>query len=357
MKSHYMQWAKLRSQSRFNLASSGLLNYPLKKLPVKIEELELSGPSYYGYEPLQNALAEKTGAPSGSVVAATGTSMANHLVMAATLSPGDEVLIEHPTYELLINVAEYLGARVKRFSRRAASGFQIDPQEVARLIGPRTRLIVVTNLHNPTSAFTDEETLRSLQEIARRAGARILVDEVYLEAMFERAPRSAFHMGEEFITTNSLTKVYGLSGLRCGWILAEGKMAEKLWRLNDLFGVIPAHTAERLSCIALENLDAIRRDAQELLQINGRILNSFLSSRDDLESIEHRFGTVCFPGLKGHDSADELCQLLREKYDTSVVPGRFFEMPGHFRIGIGCDTATLTEGLERLGAALDTMRR
>ncbi|HKS27432.1 MAG TPA: aminotransferase class I/II-fold pyridoxal phosphate-dependent enzyme [Pyrinomonadaceae bacterium] len=357
MMSEYMQWAKLRSQARFNLASSGLLNYELKKLPVKVEELELSGPSYYGYEPLQQALAAKTGAHASSIVAAAGTSMANHLVMAALLGPGDEVLIEHPTYELLINVAEYLGARVKRFARPAASGFQIDEQELAHMVGPRTRLIVLTNLHNPTSAFTDEAALRRLQEIARRVGARILVDEVYLEAMFERAPRSAFHLGREFITTNSLTKVYGLSGLRCGWILAEREMAEKLWRLNDLFGVIPAHAAERLSLVALENMDAIRRDARELLETNARVLNSFLSSRDDLEYVEHRFGTVSFPKLKGFQSADELCALLREQYETSVVPGRFFELPQHFRIGIGCETRVLTEGLERVSAALDALRR
>ena len=77
------------------------------------------------------------------------------------------------------------------------------------------------------------------------------------EALFETAPRSAFHLGEEFITTNSLTKVYGLSGLRCGWILARAELAEKLWHLNDLFGVIPAHSAERLSCIALAHLGGI----------------------------------------------------------------------------------------------------
>lgn len=357
MSSEYMHWAKLKSQARFNLASSGLINYPLEKLPVKIEDLELSGPSYYGYEPLQNALAEKTGTPAASVVAATGTSMANHLVMAATLEPGDEVLIEHPTYELLINVAEYLGAQIKRFVRRPADGFQIDPQEVSRLLSARTRLIVLTNLHNPTSAFTDDETLRQLGEIVRRVGARILVDEVYLDSLFERAPRSAFHLGEEFITTSSLTKVYGLSGLRCGWILAAGEMAERLWRLNDLFGVIPSHAAERLGCIALQNFEAIRLSAKALLEANARILNSFLSSRDDLECMEHKSGTVSFPRLKGQQSADDLCALLKEKYETSVVPGRFFEMPQHFRIGIGCDTTTLTGGLERLSTALDEMKR
>jgi aspartate/methionine/tyrosine aminotransferase len=204
--------------------------------------------------------------------------------------------------------------------------------------------------------LTDNETLKQLGEIARGVGARVLVDEVYLDALFERAPPSAFHLGEEFITTNSLTKVYGLSGLRCGWILAEPSLAKRLWRLNDLFGVIPAHPAERLSCIALGNLDRIAEHARSLIEINKRVLNSFLSSRDDLDWTEHLHGTVSFPGLR-RGSADALCALLSERYETSVVPGRFFEMPQHFRIGIGCETAILTEGLERLGRALDEMER
>jgi aspartate/methionine/tyrosine aminotransferase len=352
MSSEYMQWAKTRSQARFTLSSSGLMNYPLTKFPVKIEDLELSGASFYGYEPLQKALAAKCEVSVDCVVAATGTSMANHLVMAVLLKPGDEVLIEHPTYELLISTAQYLGAEVKRFSRPFESNYQIDLGEVARAVTSRTRLIVLTNLHNPTSTLTDNETLKGLQEIAREAGAHILVDEVYLEALFADAPRSAFHLGAEFITTNSLTKVYGLSGLRCGWILARPELAEKLWHLNDLFGVIPAHAAERLSCIALQHLDEIGEHARGLLETNRELLNSFYGSRDDLEWQPHRFGTVSFPRLK-RGGVDELCQLLFEKYETSVVPGRFFEMPQHFRIGIGCETGILKEGLERLSHALD----
>lgn len=351
-----MPWAKLKSQARYNLSSSGLRNYSLRKLHVRLEELELSGASLYGYEPLQEALAAKARVPVRCVVAATGTSMANHLVMAATLARGDEVLIEHPTYELLINVAEYLGATIKRFRRDPNEGFRIDTKELAREVTERTRLIVLTNLHNPSSAFTDNETLLELQRIAQRAGARVLVDEVYLDAMFEGAPPSAFHLGAEFVTTASLTKVYGLSGLRCGWVLCDEALAEKLWRLNDLFGVIPAHPAELLSCIALKNLDSIGRDAQHLLETNRVVLNSFLASREDLEASEHLFGTVSFPRLKHAETADEFCRLLMEKYETSVVPGRFFEMPQHFRIGVGCETATLTEGLARLGAALDELR-
>lgn len=352
MSSEYMEWAKTCSHARFNLASSGLAYYPLAELPVKIEDIELSGPSFYGYEPLQQAIAAKCNVPPDCVVTATGTSMANHLVMAAILEPGDEVLIEHPTYELLIAAARYLRAEVRRFARSFDDQFRINLHEIERSVTPRTRLIVITNLHNPSSALTDNDTLKQVGEMARRVGARVLVDEVYLDAAFEHAPRSAFHLGEEFLVTNSLTKVYGLSGLRCGWILAQPELARRIWRLNDLFGVIPAHTAERLSCMALVNLDKIAARARSWLEANRDALNSFLDSRHDLDWIKLEYGTISFPRLK-QGSVDKLCALLREKYETTVVPGRFFEMPQHFRIGIGCDTRMLQAGLERLGAALD----
>lgn len=352
--SAYMQWAKTGPHGRFNLANSGVMNYTLAELGVRIEELELSGPSAYGYAPLQEALAAKCGAPPECVVAAMGTSLANHLAMAALVEPGDEVLIERPAYELLVTLARYLGADVKRFERRSEDGFALDPREVERQLSARTRLVVLTNLHNPSSADTPDEVLLRVGEMARRVGARVLVDEVYLDAMFERAPPTAFHLGEEFVATNSLTKVYGLSGLRCGWALAPPDVARRMWLLNDLFGVIPAHAAELLSRIALDNLPAIAEKSRALLAENRRLLEAFLETRDDLEWTRLEFGTVYFPRLR-RGSADELCALLRERYDTSVVPGSFFESPQHFRVGIGGETEILSAGLERLGAALDEL--
>jgi aspartate/methionine/tyrosine aminotransferase len=354
--SAYMHWAKTRAHPRFDLATSDVMRYPLAELPVTLDELEISGPSFYGYAPLQEALAAKCGVDKECVVAATGTSMANHLAMAALLEPGDEVLVERPAYDPLLSVARYLGADVRRFERTFENGFRIDPEEVARRVSPRTRLVVITNLHNPSSAFTDEATLGALRDIARGVGARVLVDEVYLDAVFERAPPTAFKLGPEFVVTSSLTKVYGLSGLRCGWVLAEAALAQKMWRLNDLFGAIPAHAAELLSCAALRHLGHIAARSRRLLEENARVLDSFLAARDDLDYTPHEFGTVSFPRLKRGD-AQQLCALLAEKYETSVVPGDFFEMPRHIRIGIGGDTATLTEGLDRLGRALDEVGR
>src|SRR5215831_2130330 len=147
--SPYMEWAKLRSSAKFNLATSGIMSYPLAELPVRVEDLEINGPDSYGYRPLIERLARYNSVAPECLAIAAGTSLANHLAMAAAFDPGDEVLIEHPTYELLETTAEYLGAKLKRFERRFADGFRIDPKEVERSITPRTKLIIITNLHNP----------------------------------------------------------------------------------------------------------------------------------------------------------------------------------------------------------------
>jgi aspartate/methionine/tyrosine aminotransferase len=352
LSSEYMHWAKTRSSARFNLAISGLGNLPLSDLGTRIEDLELTRTGGYGYVPLQQALAQRLNVNVETIIAAIGTSLANHLALAYLVRPGDEVLIERPTYEPLLALAEYLGAEVKRFERRFEEGFRVVPDEIERKITPRTRVIVITNLHNPSGVLTSDETLRQVGAIARKINARVLVDEVYLETLFEKPVRTCFHFGNEFVVTSSLTKAFGLSGLRCGWIVAEPDLAQGIWRLNDLFGVMTAHPAERLSVIALQQLDQISGRARALLQTNHALVNQFLESRDDLETVKPEFGTIIFPRLK-HGSTEQLIALLRAKYETSVVPGSFFEMPEHFRLGFAGETETLAVGLERLSAALD----
>jgi aspartate/methionine/tyrosine aminotransferase len=354
VRSAYIEWAKLRSQARYDLAASDLLHLPLAELGARIEDLEITVPGGYGYEPLQQRLASKAGVATENVVHAQGTSMANHLAMAALVESGDEVLIEEPGYEAILAAAEYLGARIRRFPRKFEAGFQVDPREVERAISARTRLIVITNLHNPSGVRTPDSVLKIVGEIARSLGAHVLVDEVYLEACLDSPWKSAFHLGTNFVATGSLTKAYGLSGLRCGWAIAASALAQRMWRLTDLFGVMAAHPAELLSVMALDRLPQIAARARKLLNTNRALLKSFVDSRKDLLTIWPEAGTIAFPQLvSGH--ADAFCQLLREKYETSVVPGRFFEAPEHFRIGIGGDTETVREGLSRIGAALDEL--
>lgn len=363
-RSVYMEWAKTRSHARFNLATSGLMSVPFSELPVRLEDLEITAPGAYGHAALQQRLARHNGVPEECVVATTGTSMANHLAMAAVLDPGDEVLIEQPVYGPLLDVANYLRVRVKRIPRRFETGFALEPAEIERTITRETRLIVLSNLHNPSGALIPAATLRAIGEMAQRVGAHVLVDEVYLDMLFDTSAPFCFPIGQTiasvrdnpFIVTSSLTKVYGLSGLRCGWVLASPALAKRMWLLNDLYGAVAAHTAEQMSVIAFDHLEKFRERARALLATNRTIIDSFLDSRGDLECFRPPAGTVFFPRLT-HGDPEAFLRLLREKYETTVVPGAFFEMPEHFRIGIGGETAGLRAGLERLSTALDNFSK
>lgn len=349
--SAYLRWAKLHPPARYNLTSSGVPYLPLRELPVTLDDLEISGTGAYGYAPLQAAIAARYRVDESCVAAAMSASAANLLALAAIVQPGDEVLVEHPTYEPLIAAARWLGAEVRTFSRHAEHGFRIDPDEVQRAMTDRTRAIVITNLHNPSSALVDDDTLRRIGAIAERSGARVIVDEVYLDALWEPAARTSFHLGETFIATNSLTKMYGLNGLRCGWILAAPEIAERAWRLTEVFNNIGVHAAERMSLVAFQNLAPIALRSRTLLDANGAALNDFYAAHPDLfEAPPYVHGTVSFPRLLAGE-VDPLCDLLMARYETAVVPGRFFGMADHLRIGLGADPVVFREGLDRLGRA------
>lgn len=346
LQSDYMYWAKTQPPARYNLASSEVPHFRLDAFPIATADLELDGASRYRYPPLREAIARKCGVAPDRVVMADGTSMANLLAMAALIAPGDEVVVEHPAYEPMVAAARFLGAEIRQFARRGPE-FRLDPDAVARAVTGRTRLILLTNLHNPSGNLADSGTLRRIGAL----GPIVLVDEVYLDAAGEP---SAALLGDRFVATSSLTKVYGLSGLRCGWILAEPALVERMWRLNELFGVAQAHADERLSLIALERLDEIAAATPALLARNRTLANAFFAGRDELEVASMVHGVTAFPRLlRGEVGA--LHARLLEAYDTAIVPGRFFGLADHFRIGVGGPTEIVEAGLDRLGAALDEL--
>lgn len=352
LQSEYMYWAKTRASVTWQLSSSEVPQFRLDRFPIDIAGLELDGASRYRYPPLRERIARKHGVGPEQVVMADGTSMANMLAMATLVGPGDDVVVEHPVYEPMAAVARFLGATLRPFERRHPD-FTIEPGAVAAVMTPRTRLILLTNLHNPSGNLADEATLQAVGEIAARAGAHVLIDEVYLDAAQPPA-RSAVHLGPQFVTTSSLTKCYGLSGLRCGWILAAPDLAERIWRLNELFGVAQVHAGERLSCLALDRLDEVAAGHAERLVRNRALAGQFFASRPEIEAAPMPHAITLFPKLLRGDP-DRLDALLRSKYDASIVPGRFFGLADHFRIGIGGATEIVEGGLERIGAALDEL--
>ena len=353
--SDYMYWSKTQSHARFNLATSGVGPFPLRELPVELQTLEINGDNSYGYPPLQKAIAAHQGVDPECVVESAGTSMANHLAMAAILEPGDEVLIEHPAYGPILDVAQYLHANVKRFRRMKEISWAVDPQAILHCITPKTRLIVITNLHNPTSALTPNSVLREIGEIARSIGALVLVDEVYLDAVYQRTPRTSFHLGPEFVVTSSLTKVYGVSGLRCGWILARPDLAWKMRRLNDLYSATAVYPGQLLAVAVFKHLNRLREKARRIVDADRKLLRDFLAQQSIISAASTDWGTTSFVQLRD-GNADVFLERLRADFDTSAVPGRFFEIPDHFRIGMGVNTEMFAEGLDRISQALGVVK-
>ncbi len=193
--SDYMHWVKVQHGIRYNLGVSGVPDYPLNEIPVQPEDLVLTGAGSYGHPPLLERIAERYHVSSDSVVTTLGGSMANFLVLASLIHPGDEVIIEHPAYDLFPSIASFLGATIKRIYRTHEDKFQINVKELQKLTTPKTKIIVLTNLHNPTSVYTDEQTMQDTGRIARSVDARVLVGEIYLPSVFDRAPFSAYHLG------------------------------------------------------------------------------------------------------------------------------------------------------------------
>lgn len=351
----YMTWAKFHASARYNLANSGILGCDLNDLTITVEDVAVNGTNHEGYAPLKESIAAKYGVTAENVVTAQGTSMANFLAMATVIERGDEVLIEHPVYDPILSAAVYLGANVKRFSRRFENAYRIDLAELRGLITERTKLIVITSPHNPSGVAVGNDELRQIGHAASAVGARVMVDEVYRDMLFEDAEACAVTLGDQFITTSSLTKSYGLSGLRCGWILCQPELAERMRRLNDLFGAVGSMPSDTLAVAAFRQLEKLETRTRSIMQPNIAMVQQFLLEHEDhLECVIPKSSMTVFPRLKRHTDSQPLHDLLRQ-YETSIVPGKYFEEPRHFRLGFAVKPEDVEAGLRNLSTVLRSM--
>lgn len=349
----YMAWAKTRTVPAYDLAGSNLLHCGLEDLPGALDAIELTGDNADGHPPLLEAIAARYGTTPDRVASAPGAAGANFLAFATLVRPGDDVLVERPGYDPLPGALRLLGANILRFDRRFEDGYAVDPDAVAEALTPRTRLVVLTSPHNPSGALVSEEALHALARIAERTGVRVLVDEVYLDAVYGERPAPAAHYSERFASTSSLTKSYGLSGLRSGWILASPEVAAAARRARDVVDGVGPIAMDRLALIAFRNLDALAARARAILEPNAERLARFIESRPGLAWVRPAGGNVAFPRIDGMADTTALAERVLREQGTAIVPGAFFEAPSHVRIAFGCAADTLERGLEGLGAELD----
>jgi len=353
----YLSWAKSLPRMNINLARSGIDHCPASLLGLRAADLVTTLPVRYGYGPLLEAIARRYAVANGQVLTLSGgTSFANYVACAAALDgcgPRTEVIVERPTYEPLLKIPRALGHRVRRLERRFREQYAIDLDRFSSLITARTRLAIVTNLHNPSGMRIPMATLRQMARLLERVGAFLLVDEVYLECLFRRRPESCIHAGPNVLVTNSLTKAYGLDGLRAGWILGPRPLIQRARQINDYMtnnGVAPG---EQMALAAFHHLRAIDRRAHGILDGNlGRVRRYFDRERR-LQAHMPEGGNVIFPRLRSGADAGQLVRRLAARYSTAVVPGSMFEAPEHIRVSFGCAAARLERGLRNISLALD----
>jgi hypothetical protein len=198
-------------------------------------------------------------------------------------------------------------------------------------------------------------TLRAMASLLARVKACLLVDEVYLECLFGNRPESCVHAGPNVLTTNSLTKAYGLDGLRAGWVLGPAPLVARAGRINDLMTNNSVAAGERMALAALRHQREIDRRAHALLDPNLVRLREFFSREPRLKAFVPDGGNVAFPRLPPAVDSDRLTRQLVARHSTLVVPGRFFESPRHIRISFGCRPALLARGLANISRALDDL--
>jgi aspartate/methionine/tyrosine aminotransferase len=350
--SSYLTWLKALPAVRYNLAGSGVRPCPVELLAPEPDDWTIAGNNVFGWPELLERIASRYGVETEQVVPALATSGANHLVYAAAIcEPGDHVLVERPGYEPLVALAQYLRATVDRFDRRHEDGYRLDPDAVRRALTPRTRLIVVTNLHNPSGVLASSADLAAVAAIAEAHGCRMLVDEVFREWVHDRGVPSAIGLSPAVVTTCSLTKAYGLDHLRAGWIVADVDFADRVRRLIGLFHNTMPFVIERLMARALGRAKTLVADVAPLVDRNRAAAGAWIASHPQLSWVAPQAGTVGFVRVAGVD-VDALVERLRLRDETAVVPGRFFDDAQAFRVGLGGTADDVDEGLRRIGAAL-----
>ncbi|HUF47100.1 MAG TPA: pyridoxal phosphate-dependent aminotransferase [Vicinamibacterales bacterium] len=350
----YLLWAKSRDPAPIDLAGSNLQPCAIDDLPGAREALAIRAANDNGYRPLVEAIAAHYGIAESRVVSGTGCSGANFVAIAGLVGPGDEVLVEQPGYDPLVGASRLMGATIRYFARRFEDGYQLDVDRLAASVTPRTRLVIVTTPHNPTGCRIDEADLLALGALMAPRGW-VLVDEVYLDGANLVAGRpategSAARLDGPFIVTSSLTKSYGLAGLKCGWSIASPMNAERLRRTRDVVENAGSAPADTLGVLAFTHLPKLAERTRRLLGRNVTLAREFFAGDHGLALAAAPEASVVFPRIIDPADADgdDFAERLLTRHGVAVAPGSFFGSAAHVRISLAGDSDSLALGFTKL---------
>jgi len=366
---HLERWQSTwENRVKFNLSESGVHPLSVRDLLSLADaaadtllDVRLGYSQSNGTDRLRERIADLyPGASPNQVLVTTGSAEANHIVCWRLIGRGDKVAIMLPNYLQTWGMTQNLGGVVNGFSLSQDGGWEPDADEIRRAIVPGTKLVVVTNPHNPTGHILSDENRRLIVERAAAVGAWLLADEVYIGAERDGVTTPSFWGSyDKLIVVNGLSKAYGLPGLRIGWLIAPPTFAAEAWARNDYLTIGPPGTSDHLAALALDPAVRARILARTrgILQANYPVLERWLESLGDgLRWVAPRAGAICYVGYRGQISSTDLVEQVRARHNVLLCPGDHFGTPRHIRFGFGNEPAELEAALAEtaggLGAAL-----
>jgi aspartate/methionine/tyrosine aminotransferase len=371
----YLPWARSVERAvRFNLTASGVADtvkpwsedgeatalVEAWSGSLDIKDLCRRDVRQTARKELIGVIAERYGVEPDLVTPTLGASLAITHVLMALLRPGDQVIVERPTYEPLHRVPEMLGANVSRLERDAADGWAMRPDRLARLLTSRTRAVILSNLHNPSGVAIDRATLLEVTELAARVGAVVLVDEVYLDYCFASSADAlvspACLVAPNCVSWSSSTKCFGFSALRAGWIVAGSPETSRVIRAaGDYLHVDEPVSTLMLGSRVLRDSDRLTAWAARVSEAGRKVVQRWVEGEPRVSWVAPHAGITGCIRLPDLMQDVPFAQHLRQHYDTQVVPGSFFEAPGFVRVSFGVEPAVLEQGLANLSSALDDL--
>jgi aspartate/methionine/tyrosine aminotransferase len=343
--------------TRYNLAFSNIYGLTMEEyqkyagftLP---KNFDLGPNAQYGASELKETLSVMYNCSAENIVTTTGASEANFLVFSSCLSQGSDFIVEQPGYQPMWLTPEMLGARRINWPRMFEHKFRVDSETLSSLITEKTKLVVLTNLHNPSGVVTNQKTIKTIAEIAEEHGAYVLVDEIFLDGSFTSQP-SCFGI-PNVIVTSSATKIYGIGGLHTGWIIAPQEITMLCQKLKAHSTGAASYTSEIMTAQILSTArDDLRNRFQKRAKTNLEILKKWMNQHHEFfEWIEPDGGIVCFPKYKMDIPSVDLCKYLFETQKILVNPGAFFNLDGFIRVSYGCDERMLQKALDALEKGL-----
>ncbi|MEV0619365.1 capreomycidine synthase [Nonomuraea sp. NPDC050404] len=343
-----------------DISSSGVETYSLGHLrellgiPQRaLDEIAFRDSPSVGARELREVIARRFGGRPDSVMVTHGSTEALFLVLAAIVRPGDEIVVLHPVYHSLHSIAEVLGARLKVWRLDPADGFAPDLDRLRDLLTDRTRAVLVNFPHNPTGATLTPAGYAEFLDLIAARDCHLLWDGAFSELVYDGDPLPdprAFL--ERAISVGTLSKAYGLPGLRVGWCLAPPDLLRAMVRVRDYVSISTSPLAEFLATAVLSNGDRIVAERLGQARRNREILRGWAARNREVIDLTVPPGGVCaFPAIRGVTDAHEICQAL-EALGVLVVPGLCFGHPDRMRVGFGGPTGVLSAGLATISQVI-----